>query len=181
MRHENSLDREGHDGRIRRLHELVRGIQLAMLTTYAEDGSGLRSRPMTLQAADDVSGDLWFVLGRSSAMAKDVKMDKRVNLTFSLPHASLYVSLSGEAELIDDRQKSQELWTHSLKAWFPLGPYDPELTLLRVRVHAADYWEKSSGKMVQLAGLAKAVLTGRHGGEEFGERTHLGADILRAG
>lgn len=166
---------------VRHLHELVRGIQFAMLTTTSETGLGLRSRPMTLQKADGADGDFWFFVGKSSAPARDVVLNPQVNLAFSDPAKNTYVSVSGEAELILDRAKARELWSPAFQAWFPKGIDDPELMLLRVRVHTADYWDAPAGKLTQLAGLAKSLMTGERAGGELGAHEHLGPGELRAG
>lgn len=47
------------------------------------------------------------------------------------------------------------------KAWFPNGPDDPKLALLKVEVDQAEYWDGPSSTMVQLIGFAKATLTGQ--------------------
>jgi len=44
-------------------------------------------------------------------------------------------------------------------AWFPGGPEDPSLGLLRVKVQRGDYWDVESSKLVQFFSLAKATLT----------------------
>ena len=59
-----------------------------------------------------------------------------------------------------DREKAAQLWSVWDKAWFPQGLDDPELALLRVRIEQAEYWEGSSSRMVQLARLAQAIVTG---------------------
>ena len=46
------------------------------------------------------------------------------------------------------------------KAWFPGGPTDPDLALLQVRITQAEYWDVTDSKMVQLAKMAKAAVTG---------------------
>lgn len=60
-----------------------------------------------------------------------------------------------------DKAKAEELWNPILKAWFPKGLEDPELALLKVEIGKAEYWDLPSGKMIQLAGFVKAIVTGR--------------------
>lgn len=66
-----------------------------------------------------------------------------------------------------DKEKAKELWKPLLKAWFPKGLEDPDLALLKVSVESAEYWDAPSSKMVQIAGIAKAAVTGQRyqGGE----------------
>ena len=46
------------------------------------------------------------------------------------------------------------------KAWFPAGVTDSDLALLQVRISHAEYWDVKESKMVQLAKMAKAAITG---------------------
>jgi general stress protein 26 len=46
------------------------------------------------------------------------------------------------------------------RAWFPKGPDDPEVAVLRVDVHEGDYWEASSSKIVMRAKYLAAAVTG---------------------
>jgi general stress protein 26 len=84
-----------------------------------------------------------------------------VNLAYSDPNTSTFVSITGTGELVRDRTKHQELWTPVLKAWFPEGLQDPQLTLLKVNVLEAEYWDASSSRMVQLFEMAKALVSGQ--------------------
>ncbi len=68
--------------------------------------------------------------------------------------------MSGRAEINRDKAKMKELWNPILKAWFPDGLDDPNLCLLKVNAEKAEYWDSSSGKLVQLAGFVKALVTG---------------------
>ncbi len=61
----------------------------------------------------------------------------------------------------------EELWNPILKAWFPKGLDDPNITLLKVSVESAEYWDSTSSTIVQVAGFIKAIVTGTNadGGE----------------
>jgi general stress protein 26 len=161
---------------IQKLRDLIRDIRVAMLTTADEDGS-LRSRPMATQETE-LDGDLWFFTAAYSPKVSEVKREHNVNLAYVKPDDERYVSVSGKAELVRDKGKTRELWNPALKAWFPQGLDDPELALLRVRVEKAEYWDSPSGKMVQLAGFAKAILTGKR--YEPGENEKLDIEEARA-
>src|SRR5918912_1162828 len=62
----------------------------------------------------------------------EVERDQRVCVSYSSPDDQRYVSVSGRAQLVRDPAKVKELWGPAYKAWFPKGPDDPELALLRV-------------------------------------------------
>jgi general stress protein 26 len=156
---------------LEQLREKIKGIRVAMLTTIEEDGS-LHSRPMATQEAEH-DGDLWFFTAAGSTKAGEIERDRRVNLSYADPDDQRYVSVSGTARLVRDQAKARELWNPLLKAWFPKGVDDPELALLRVQVEKAEYWDSPSSKMVQLAGLLKAVTTGKRYEPSAGENEKI--------
>lgn len=142
---------------IRKLAELIKDIDIAMLTTVEADGS-LRSRPMSTQITD-FDGTLWFFIEKESAKVHEIEHDSHVNLSYSDRPNQTYVSVSGRARICEDRSKVDELWSPVHKAWFPEGKDDPRLTLLAVEVDHAEYWDAPSGLVVNVLGFAKAVAT----------------------
>lgn len=143
---------------IRKLAELIKDTEFAMLTTVDADGS-LRSRPMALQPRE-FDGELWFFTKASTPKVDEVEREEEVNVSFARPDKQHYVSVSGKARVVRDRAKIKELWSPELKAWFPEGSDDPDLALLRVRAERAEYWDGRSSVVSHLIGLAKAVATG---------------------
>lgn len=148
----------GNTDAIAKLGKLIKGIHIAMMTTATEGGE-LRSRPMATQQTD-FDGDLWFFTDSDSGKVFEIGRENHVNISYADPGDNRYVSVSGTASVVRDRQKVKELWSSIHKAWFPDGPDDPKLTLLKVQVHQAEYWDGPSSTMVQLIGFAKATLTG---------------------
>lgn len=150
---------------ISKLGEMIKDIRIAMMTTSEPDGT-LRSRPMATQK-QEFDGELWFFTGASSGKVGEIRQDQHVNISYAAPDDNRYVSVSGTARLVRDQAKVKELWNPILKAWFPDGPEDPDIALLRVDVHQAEYWDSPSSTMVQIAGFLKAVATGQraNGGE----------------
>ncbi|HEY4246833.1 MAG TPA: pyridoxamine 5'-phosphate oxidase family protein [Lacunisphaera sp.] len=154
-----------------RLGELIKDINIAMLSTVTDDGT-IRSRPMGTQQIDLLDGALWFFTSSESPKADEILHRKQVNLSYSSIEKQRYVSISGQAHLVRDRVKAKELWNPAVKIWFPDGVDDPTLVLLRVDVVAAEYWDSPSSKMVQIYGMAKYALTGNKS-SELGENVHL--------
>lgn len=159
---EKMLSREEQ---IRKLAELIKDIEFAMLTTVDEDGS-LRSRPMATQQVE-FDGDLWFFTRASAPKVGEVEQEQHVNVSFARPDKQHYVSVSGRARLVRERAKIEELWNPAYKAWFPEGLDDPDLALLKVSAEKAEYWEGNSSAVAHLIGLVKAAVTGTsyQGGE----------------
>jgi general stress protein 26 len=123
---------------VRKLAELIGKIRVAMLTTITEEGS-LWSRPLLTQRAR-FDGDLWFITRLDSPKAREVARNRQVSLSYVRPEENVYVSVSGTAQLVSDPKKVEELWDPSYQGWFPGGPGDPHLVLIRVGVERAEYW-----------------------------------------
>jgi len=143
----------------RDLQKMILDVEISMLTTVTSEDC-LSSRPMMTQEADD-DGVLWFFTHEHHAKAKELADDPRVNVSYSKIEAQKYVSVSGLAELVHDEVKKKKLWKPVYKAWFPDGVDDPHLALLKVYIEKAEYWDTSSSKWLELAGFAKALLTGK--------------------
>lgn len=154
-----------HNENIRKLGEMIKEIKFAMLTTAEPDGT-LRSRPMATQATE-FNGELWFFTAASAPKVDEIEQDHHVNLSYAAPDKNLYVSVSGKARMVRDKQKAEELWNPAYKAWFPKGLDDPDLALLKVSATQAEYWDSSSSAVVHLVGFVKALATGAryHPGE----------------
>jgi general stress protein 26 len=127
------------DQAIQKLAALIGEIRIAMLTTVTEEGA-LWSRPITTQRTV-FDGDLWFITKLESPKAREVGLNRRVSLSYVRPQENIYVSVSGMAQIVSDPQKAEQLWDPSYLRWFPGGPDDPSLVLIRVRVERAEYWD----------------------------------------
>lgn len=156
---------------IKKLNELIKDIQFAMLTTADEEGQ-LHSRPMATQR-EPFDGTLWFFTYYESGKSHELEKDHHVNVSYASPEQNRYVSLSGTARVFRDQAKAKELWNPALKAFFPQGLDDPNLALLRVDVQKAEYWDSPSSKVVQAFGFLKAVTTGKRYEGEGSEHEKL--------
>jgi general stress protein 26 len=144
-------------GDLNRLKELIKDIDIAMLTTVGQNGL-LRSRPMATQEME-ADGTLFFFLDTASPKAHEVEAENQVNVVYAQPKHNRYISVSGKAAINKDMTKIKELWNPILLAWFPEGLKDPNLGLLQVTIDQAEYWD-SAGKVTEIIGLAKALTTG---------------------
>ena len=140
------------------LNDLVADISVAMLTTIDRHGR-LSSRPMTTQQRP-FDGFLWFLTDRRTHTVEDLTLHPQVNVSFTHSEDQRYVSCSGEASLVEDRALVREFWQAPFAVWFPQGPDDSDLVLLRVRVDAADYWDTPSSWPGRLLAFAKTMATG---------------------
>ena len=135
---------------------IIRRIRSALLTTVDDQGN-FHTRPMqTLRVENDLT--LWFFTDFRSAKAHELGRDVRVALGYAQPTAGTFVSLSGTGTLLRHPQKAAELWTLEQRAYFPEGPGDERLALLKVRVESAEYWI-APGRTTHLLAALKAAVT----------------------
>jgi len=152
---------------LRKLGELVDGIEVAMLTTHAADGS-LVSRPLqTLEF--DARGELVFFTAADSRKIDELHANPDVNIAYANPGKQVYVSVRGSARIDRDRATIDALWSPVQKIFFPKGKDDPNLVVLRVRVRDAAYWESAGNFIARALDFATGMLSqeprdlGKHG------------------
>lgn len=144
---------------IEKMQALMKDITFCMLTSV-DSGGVLHSRPMTLQHVA-FDGTLWFFVGLSTGVSREIVERPQVNVSFSAPADHQFVSASGRARLVQDPVKKEALWNPTYKVWFPGGLADPELVLLAVDIENAEYWDSSNGIMTVLIGMIKAFVAGK--------------------
>jgi len=141
-----------------KLGELIEGVEVAMLTTHAADGS-MVSRPLqTLEF--DASGDLVFFTAADSRKLADLAANPDVNLAYANPKKQVYLSVRGTARTDRDRATIDALWSPVQKVFFPEGKNDPNLVVLRVRVRDAAYWESAGNFIARALDFASGMLSG---------------------
>jgi len=140
-------------GTIAQLNEMIRGIDIAILTTVRPDGT-LHSCPMASHPADE-SGVLWFLSASNTEKVEAIRTSQRVNLAYADHPAQRYVSISGYCELVRDHEIAKRLWDASYKSWFPGGLEDPNLILLKVDIQQAEYWDTAHGRVQPLLGFPR--------------------------
>ncbi|MBV9076690.1 MAG: pyridoxamine 5'-phosphate oxidase family protein [Methylobacteriaceae bacterium] len=150
-------DHTHHDG-AKKLYDLIKDVRIAMMTSVNPDGS-LHARPMYNHQADE-TGDLWFFTRARDPKVQEIRRDAEVALAYADPSNQNYVSVSGTAEIVTDKDKVKDLWSEGLRTWFPKGPDDPNIALIRVHPKSGEYWDSPSQTVMQLYGYAKARLTG---------------------
>jgi general stress protein 26 len=136
----------------------IKDVRFPMFTWQDAHGH-LLSQPMTKEKVDD-DGGIWFFTSTMTDLWDCIAHRPLVNLGFADPDDSLYVSVSGTAERIVDRELIRSMWNTGAQAYFPAGPDDEHAVLIRVDPHSAEYWDSNDSKMVRLFAMAKAAVTG---------------------
>jgi general stress protein 26 len=133
-----------------RLRKLIKGIDIAMFTTYGEAGFPV-SRPLSTQEAEFDGETLWFFTRGTSPKVREIRRNPKVNVAYASKDRNVYISVAGKAAIVDEQTRIDEFWNDALKAFFPRGRTDPNLVLIRVDVATVEYWEGPStgvGKLI---------------------------------
>ena len=144
-------------GDLSELIRLIRTIKTALLTTL--DGEGqLHTRPLqTLEAEEN--GTLWFFTDWSSPKVQELNRDFRVSVGYAEPSRHTYIAVSGAGSLLRDPHRAKQLWSAEQRAFYPEGPQDGRLAILRVALQRAEYWI-APGPVSYLIAAARAGATG---------------------
>lgn len=169
--------------KIEELYSLVEGIDIAMMTSRNFDGT-LVSRPMATQEKRP-GVDFWFVTSTETHKVDEIQAQPEVNLAYYNNKSREWVSVSGTARIVTDRDLIRTLYKPDWKAWFGDeggvrngGPNDPRLTLIEVEAHEATYLKTNQPRAVQLFKVAKAMITGNT--PKIGDMRHVGKKELEA-
>jgi general stress protein 26 len=153
------LEKMSHSnpGDFAKLGELIRDIRVALLTTVGRDRR-FHTRPVqTLQVEGDRT--LWFFTDWSSPKVDELHHDATVSLGYADPAKNVYVAVSGSGSLFRDSQKAKQLWSIEQRAYYPEGPEDERLALLRVLIERAEYWV-APGRSSYLVAAVTAIASG---------------------
>jgi general stress protein 26 len=140
------------------LKEMAEKVRICLFNTLDKNGE-FHSRPMATTKIED-DGSIWFFTNEYSPKSKEISKEDAVNLGYSDPSNNTYLYVNGKAELVDDQARKEAYFSPAIKAWFPEGLDDPNLTLIKVTPAVAEYWDSSSSKMVVVFSMLKAIVTG---------------------
>jgi len=151
----NLIDQNAID----KLKELVSEINTCLFCTDLKTDDGATARPMGAQQVCD-QGNVWFFSDKNSGKNHAIERDPHVQLFFAHPSKSSYLVVNGEAEIIFDRDKTEELWSPLVKTWFKEGKDDPNISIIKVKPSTAYYWDVDGNQMINFIKMVASVVTG---------------------
>jgi general stress protein 26 len=133
------------DMTLEQISEKMRDIDIAVLTTRTADGA-LAGRPMSNNRDVAYDGDSFFFTLSETGTVNDVRGDPNVSLSYAAKSGALhmkpfYITISGTAELIEDKPAFEKHWTKDLDRWFEQGVDTPGLVLVKVTARRLHYWD----------------------------------------
>lgn len=131
----------------KKVADMLAEFDTAMMITHAASGP-LDCRPMHVAECEvDRGGPLWFMTSAESRKVVEIARDATILLVFQDDGRSLAVW--GRARVIDDSDHIARLWKESYRVWFPQGPDDPEIRLIAVDPHSAEFWDNAGANKVR--------------------------------
>lgn len=144
---------------IESLAKLMKKIDVAMLATIGKGGY-LVSRPLSTQTAQFDGKRIWFMTEADSPKVAEIKRNGKVNVAYASKDASTYISAAGDAVVRRDQALIDSFWNDAMKAFFPKGKDDPNLTLIEVNVRTIEYWDGPGTWLGKAATFLAARITG---------------------
>ena len=121
------------------IQAMVKDIKYTMMTTRTHEDH-LHSCPMNTTETSIGAKEIWFIGHSPSETVDNIGKNPQVNLAYVSQDDKKYLSINGTAELVDDKEKLDELWSAMYNAYFEKGKEDPKVQLIKVTPHGAEYW-----------------------------------------
>jgi general stress protein 26 len=142
---------------IDRVWKLIQDIPVAMVVTHDGRGRHMRARPMAVRPVRD-EGAVYFLTDVDAPKAEEVETESTVCLALADNKSQKYVSITGHAEILDDRARVKEIWSVYDKAFWK-DKDDPRIRILKVTPESAQFWE-GAGMVVTAVKLVAAIASG---------------------
>jgi general stress protein 26 len=140
---------------VSKIQELAGKAQTCFFCTPTEGSA----RPMNVRQVDE-EGNLWFLSADDSHLNQAVARHPNVKLYFQGSPHSDFMELEGDATILRDPSKIEELWEPVIKTWFTEGVNDPRITVIKVSPASGYYWDTKHGNAVAGIKMMIGAMTG---------------------
>lgn len=144
---------------VEHLAKLMKKIDIAMLTTVGKGGY-LVSRPLSTQTVEFDGERIFFMTEADSPKVAEIRRNPKVNVAYASKDANTYISAAGSARVRRDQALIDAFWNDAMKAFFPNGKDDPNVTLIEVQVGTIEYWDGPGSWIGKAATFLVARVTG---------------------
>ena len=111
--------------------------------------------------------DLLFHTNTESGKTDDLKSEPKINISF-LNSTGEWASISGEADIVTDRETIRKYYAPTLKAWLgdledgkhDGGPEDPRIGVIKVKALTATYAIANGTSLGRGVEIVKGAITG---------------------
>ena len=124
---------------------MLREIDVCVFATHGEGGQ-LHARPMSNNRQVEWDGDSWFFAPSDGRLVAELQAEPSAVNAYRVEEGFGFISVSGRTSIETDPELKQRYWLEELERWFPNGPDDPNVALVRVASTAAQWWtDKGDG------------------------------------
>jgi len=129
------------------LYDLLKDFDTAMLVTRSSEGH-IHGRPMAV-AELRADADAYFVTNIDSPKVAEITANPNVTLTFQ--SSNQFASVRGRVSIVRNQALIDRLWKKAWQVWFPKGPTDPAISLLKFDAQHGEYWDNAGAQGLQYA------------------------------
>jgi general stress protein 26 len=153
----NKAARMTDEDHLARVWDIIEHARVAMLTTQFD--GGLRARPLEPRP-DREAGIIRFVTDVRGGKDDEIEAEHDVGLIIIEEKSHAYLSLTGRACVTRDAAQAKAIWKKTDDVWWPGGPNDVNVRVLRLEPITAELWDGPSSSAVVAIEFAKARITG---------------------
>jgi general stress protein 26 len=141
-----------------RVWDIIENAGVGMLATRFE--GGLRARPLEPRPDRD-EGVIYFVIDVRGAKDDEIEAAPEVAFIIMDHEDKAYLSISARAEVMRDEAKAAAIWKKTDNVWWPEGPSDLNVRVLKLLLERAELWDGPSSSAGAAFEFAKARVTGK--------------------
>jgi general stress protein 26 len=155
-----------------RIWAILERSSAGMLTTRF--AGGLWARPLDARP-DRKAGVIFFVTDARGL--KDDEINALPDVCFTVVDADerAYLSITGQATTFYDEALLRKIWKSSDDVWWPNGPQDDNVRVLRLNPKIADLWDGPASSAVAAFEMSEARRTGKK--PDLGENRKVSIDM----
>jgi general stress protein 26 len=96
------------------------------------------------------TGSPWFFAPTDGRLVTELRTDPAAVAAYRAEEGFAFVSVSGRATIETDPELKKRYWLDDLERWFPNGPADPNVALIRLDAEEAQWWTEDGDGMADL-------------------------------
>lgn len=140
-----------------RIWNLLEATGVGMLTTRF--AGGLRARPLEART-DRGGGFIYFIVDVRGLKDDEIEATPEVCFTVTNAHDKAYLSITACAVVLRDPLLAAKFWKKTDDVWWPDGPDDKHVRVLRVVPLRAELWDGPASSEVARHEFAEARAAG---------------------
>lgn len=136
--------------------ELIDAVAFCFAVTTDERGESHARVVQARKPSADWTVD--FLTNRRCRKVREIERTGRMTLAYQDDASKGYVSLIGDASIVDDVELKRSRWVPAADRWNPGGPDDPAVVYARLQTQRIELWIAAKNVMPEPVGYSAAVL-----------------------